>query len=877
MNKICQYPKTVVIIISIITLFFGYHLRSIEIDNDTMKFLPKDNPERLAIDRADEIFGPHMIMSVGVEMERDSIFTVKTLNLLDTLTKEFEALDGVDRVQSLTNSDFIDGVNGSLVVSTLVENFNGTNEDVAILKDKIQSWDIYQNLLVSNDYSSSQILVTLEKDLDGNEKELLYHNLKKITDTHNIEGVNFYLAGLPSMAVLLSTNMMADLSLLIPIVIVVLLIALFISFKRLSGILLPTITVLISTVWTIGLMGLLGVPLSILGIIIPVLMMAVGSAYGIHVISHYYDDIRDFKGELTKTAHLRIVLHSLRYVRKPIFLAGLTTVAGFASLAFSLITPMRNFGIFTSIGIVFALTVALTLIPALLVFNFKSAVKDKSVKKQNSIGFMEKGLSFYYDSFGKRKHLILVLSILVVVVSGLGAKNLIIDNSIVEYFKEDTHIRISDKFLREKFSGTTTFDVIISGEGAGIDPELLKSMDDLGRFLTEKYDEVVKVISFTDTVKRMNQVMHVDGDDGLEDDFISSEDYTEDDSFYEDNSFFEDDSDDDDSFSSYYEDDETFENAYVYDEQPVIETSLTSTDFMDLMAKAYTRSDNPEISANELMNLLKKETNYEGYDFFEVPYNPGKYGHDEMSDLSNLLSQYFSMTGKLEGFTGKNDDPLAPENIKMTVMMNSTGNMFTRELVPVVKQYIIDNFPNGYTINLAGNALAQDTITKLITSSSMNSVFISLGMVFLILSIAYKSLIAGIFGMIPLAFTVLFNYGLMGFLGIKLDMSTAMVGSIAIGIGIDYTIHFMASYHKFSQKLDCEDEITKKSLMSSGKAIIFNALSVAAGFTVLLKSNFNPLMYLGLLIAITMLIASIASMTIMPGLLNIFKPKFIRK
>ncbi|OQY40424.1 MAG: hypothetical protein B6229_01860, partial [Spirochaetaceae bacterium 4572_7] len=113
------------------------------------------------------------------------------------------------------------------------------------------------------------------------------------------------------------------------------------------------------------------------------------------------------------------------------------------------------------------------------------------------------------------------------------------------------------------------------------------------------------------------------------------------------------------------------------------------------------------------------------------------------------------------------------------------------------------------------------------------------------------------------------------FWGIKLDMSTAMVGSIAIGIGIDYTIHFMASYHRYSTIDNCGNTVTKKALLSSGKAIIFNALSVAAGFSVLIKSNFNPLMYLGILISITMLVASMASLTIMPGLFNIFKPKFI--
>jgi hypothetical protein len=104
-----------------------------------------------------------------------------------------------------------------------------------------------------------------------------------------------------------------------------------------------------------------------------------------------------------------------------------------------------------------------------------------------------------------------------------------------------------------------------------------------------------------------------------------------------------------------------------------------------------------------------------------------------------------------------------------------------------------------------------------------------------------------------------------------------MVASIAIGIGIDYTIHFLSAYHRERRRTDNLEEVEKTVLRTTGKAIIFNAVSVAAGFAVLLLSNFYPLMYMGLLIAITMFTSSIAAMTVLPVLLDIFNPRFIRK
>lgn len=873
MRKIFRYPVVVVSIITIITVFLGYNIRHVVIDNDAMSFLPEDNYRRVAMDAAEEIFGSSDNISLGIEAKRGSIFTAEAIDLIKDLTEKIELLPNVEEVQSITNSDFIDGVDGSIVVDDLVGDFTGSEEDVKLLKDKILSWDVYQNLLVSNDFTASQIVITLDKDIEIEGKTQVYEDLRSLVNNIDSNEFNYHIAGVSAVNVMLSTNMQADLRGLIPFVIIILLVALFLSFRRLSGIVLPMLTVVISTVWTVGLMGLLGIPMSMLGTIIPVLMMAVGSAYGIHVISHYYDDIKDFKGELTKDVHEEIILKSLSYVRKPIFLAGITTIAGFASLSVSSVIPMRNFGIFTAIGIVFALIVALTLIPSLLIFNYRSASRKKNRVTSSGDGNMEKGLVFYYDSFGKRKILILFLTTIIIIISALGTRSLIIDSSMIENFKQDTHIRISDRFLRDKFSGTNSFNIMFNGPGAGVDPILLKEMDNLAQFITEEYEEVRKVVSFTDTVKRINQVMHVESansDMGLEDDFPSDE--------------FSDEEFDTDFGSFYFDSNETEEEFTIVEVETVefgesteSDGALTDKDFMTLLSKAYANSDNPNISALELMNLLKRETNHKGSYYYEIPFDPAKYGHDEIEDLSELLSQYYSLSGRLEGYIGDNDDFLFPENVRMTVMIDAEGNSFMRELEPVILDYIETYFPKGYSVKLAGNALASDATTQLVTSSAMNSVMLSLLIVFIILSVAFKSAFAGLFGVIPLGVTVLFNYGIMGIFGIKLDMSTAMVGSIAVGIGIDYTIHFISSYTKFSKIESCIHNATKRSLKSSGKAIIFNALSVAAGFTVLVRSSFNPLMYLGILITITMLISSMASITVMPAILNTFRPKFANK
>lgn len=176
--------------------------------------------------------------------------------------------------------------------------------------------------------------------------------------------------------------------------------------------------------------------------------------------------------------------------------------------------------------------------------------------------------------------------------------------------------------------------------------------------------------------------------------------------------------------------------------------------------------------------------------------------------------------------------------------------------------------PEGYTFTISGSSLVESSLTNLIVTSSIASIILSIILVFIILTIVYHSVLTGLIGIVPLLLTVLINMGIMGLTGIKLDISTAMVGSISIGIGIDYTIHFLSSYATNLRSLSSRDETTVKAIFTTGKAIIFNAVSVAAGFFVLTFSRFTPLIYFGILVIITMTVSSISSLILLPQLLK---------
>ncbi len=306
-----------------------------------------------------------------------------------------------------------------------------------------------------------------------------------------------------------------------------------------------------------------------------------------------------------------------------------------------------------------------------------------------------------------------------------------------------------------------------------------------------------------------------------------------------------------------------------------IDRSPTYRELMGAVAEAYGRAEVLEMTTREFVDLLFRELNYGGAAYDEIPTDPDKYPVSDMQGLQNLVSQYLLLySGSLDDFA---DDSLEPQSARMYVVLEATNSLVAEEVSEGAREYAAAHFPEGYDISIAGFSDMESAVTRLIVNSQLWSLFSALVVVFVIVSLANRSAVAGLYGIVPLSFAILINFGVMGITGIKLNIATAMIASIAIGIGIDYTIHFLTRYRIERAETDDLREVTKRSILTTGKAILYNAFAVGAGFAVLIASNFNPLRYVGVLVALTMLTSSIAALTILPVLLNLFRPRFIER
>jgi uncharacterized protein len=864
LEKLFKYPVLVVGFITLITVFLGLQLPRAELDNNNIRFLPDKNQAKLTSEYIDETFGGQVMILVGLERPYRTVFEKSFLERIRKFSQAVENIDYIKSVNSIMSTQYITGDSESIVVSDLVpEDFSGTDEEITELQRRIASWDLFRGSLVSDDLSATQILITLDAltaDFTRPEVTVSVEKIRKIAGEIFADSAEVYFTGQPIVNMIINKSMITDNILLIPLVVIVLLAMLFFSFRRLTFVALPFLTVIIAVVWAIGMAALLGIKLSVITTILPVILVAVGSAYGIHIVTHYMEDTRNKPLEVTE--HRNLVLALVKKLIKPVFLAALTTMAGFISFCFTPIIPMREFGFCAAFGVISAFLVAVLFIPAMFLLRGPRVLKERHKERTNSS--FNNNVAGIFTGIAEKKIPVLIIAALAVVISLYGLSKVIIDNAVVEFFQKETDISRSDRFIREYFGGSKDLNlVVVAGTTEELlHPDVLQAVDNLSAYLTAHVPAVGKVVGFTDIIKRINQVFNVgESPEGLQKTVSSNTS----DSFG-----FGDDS----GFGNFGFGDFGFNDTkYVETPKHVNNFDITkynTADILRFLDSAAGKS--PNLSGSDLVKELKRLTNYDGMAYYEIPANPKRYGKETDEELQRLIANYLVLLAG-DADSGYSNDPLEPTAIRTMVQMRTVGNRDSQAVIDIVKEFIAVNFPKNVRVVIGGGITYEMAVTDLIFNSQLISIFISVLIVFLIMAISNKSMIAGVIGSVPLTLAILCNFAVMGFLGIKLSLGTALISSLAVGIGIDYTIHFIEFFkHEYqSGKAD----FLHHTFIGCGKAIIINALSVGAGFGVLAFSQFRIIADLGMLIALNMLITAFVSLTVIPALLMVIKPKFI--
>jgi len=489
-NLAVKRPVLILIIIVFLTLLAGNFARQVNMTTDIKDFFPEDDPRVVTYDEIEKTYGSAEYIMVALETEE--IFTEKTLKNIEQLSQQFQDVAGIDSVRSLTAVDDIKGENGDLTIEPLVGEIPSGQEELENLKQTILADEMYGGFLVSDDSQAALIIGEVNPDQDS---LAVAENIGEIvTDYSGPEEI--YLTGTPVLNNELATAMQSDLRFMVPLVLAMIALLLWFIFRSIRGVLLPFATVALSVIWTVGFMGLLNKEFSPVNAVMPVILISLGSAFGIFILKRYYEEL-----DLGKDNE-NAVTGSITSVGVAVLMAGGTTAAGFASNLLSDITLIQEFGLFTGFGVLAALMISLTFIPAVL--SLLALLGSNEKIKTRETPRIEATLTRVLA----RPKLIILISTLIIILAAAGLPRIEIDSNFINFFAEDSEPRIAYDLVRDKFSGSESVEVIIEGEVT--DPDILKSIDNFQKDLYQS-ELVGRPTSLADIISRTNQALH-DGD-----------------------------------------------------------------------------------------------------------------------------------------------------------------------------------------------------------------------------------------------------------------------------------------------------------------------------------------------------------------------------
>ncbi len=748
LDIVMRYPRTLITGVLLCSLLLAWQIPDIQVDTNIKNMIPKDFPIIQSLDRLEELLGGSEIIVIAVESE--NLWTAETLEKFAGLQDDLENLDEVQKVLSIYTAKEFETSEGGFEVADVLPEYPETEDAVNDLKRRIRDNDLVYGMLVSKDFRKLAFIVQLMKTSEMDDNRLREKVTMLVDGYRGADAL--YISGLPVTRAQIQVDMQNDLKRFMPFGILLMIVLLALSFRSWIGVFLPLVVVIISIVWTFGLLSVLGIRFTFITMLIPVMLIAIANDYGIHIITHYFHEAREGVGRSIEQT-IREVISKLG---APIFLAGITTIIGFMSLLSHVMVDAKKIGLLASFGILIAFVLSLTLIPAVLSLLQKPQVIQRQDYDRFLTGFLRKWTAVF-TAYPK---IVLLLVAVILIVVGWKIPDVVVDTDPTHYYEEDSPFRIENDVISEVFGGSTQLSVLVEGDIK--DPKLLNAMLELSTYL-EKKPSISEVISVADQIARMNEAFH-----------------------------------------------------------------------------------------------------------------GGDRAYRVIPESRNLVAQFlllYSMTGDasdLERFVD-----FDYRHAQILVRIDRVSSTEIKNLLNEINAHIDSEYDRSVFTSVTGFGAILGMLVDILVKGQMISLIVSTLLVFIVTAIVFRSVQGGIFAVLPLSMAIILVFGLMGYLKIELNAATVMLSSIMIGVGIDYTIHFLWHLREALQETDEVVAAIEQTMLTSGKGIVFNAFSVVVGFSVLLVSAFLPIEFFGFLIVLSIGMCLFGALAVLPAMVVLLRPKFL--
>lgn len=741
-----KYRLPVIILFAGITLLSLLFIPKLEVDPDLEKYVPEHLGVKKHLRVLDSLFGGNEMIMVMLEAE--DVVNPATLTRFEALSEELDNLEGVERIISPLDAQSISNEDGFLMMDPLFETFPESQADCEILKSRIVNNTMASTFFSKDDFSVISMMLIMNTAYSD---DILVSQIDSVIALHP-GSEEVFLGGLPFMRYSIGKNINKDLAVLLPIALLLMVFILYASFKEKKGFLLPFLVVVMSLLFSFGVMALLGWQISLITVLLPIMLIAIANNYGIHMIARY----QELASGEEKLSMAEICKQIYTDLKRPIIVTALTTIGGILGLLTHTMVPAAQIGVLAALGIGFALMASIWFLPALLSY-FKPLDMSRMARKKK-FPLAERWLDKAGRMVSTYPKRVVIAAAVLSVVGAAGIYFIKVDTNIEGYFLGRSKVARGIEIINDKLGGSQYLSVLFSGEV--LSPEVLNRMD--------AYEKELR-------------------------------------------------------------------------EDPAVGNVSSPVTLLKELSKGFYEKD------EEGFNAIPGTIN-EVYQSLEV-FSMG--GNEDA--VEQFVDYYY-------------------ENSRILVRLKDGSNEEGKRLLRKIEDMTKDD-PNVQFA--AGPSLIKIELADMVVKGQIRSLILAMVVIFILLTIIFRAVGAGILSALPLSVAILVLFGLMGFLGITLDIATALISSIMIGVGIDYTIHFLWRFKDERKKGLDHKEAAYQTLVTTGKGIVINALSVIVGFLALTLSSFEPLRFFGGLVVISITTCLICALVLIPSIVIIVKPRFL--
>ncbi len=480
-------------------------------DSTDMWFLEGD-PELQRYKDLKGLFENDEYLLVGIKAppQDDTIFTLKTLEMVKKMTDFLEEHEAVSKIRSITQFEYMHAADDSLEISELVsaeadELSDLTPEELREMAEIAKKEKIIHGQLITQDLKHTLISARIVEET-GEEAEdpkiVVYDEFLTFIEKEGLDtlGIEYHIGGSAAITANFFFSSIQDQSIIYPLVMVIIVVMLIILFRSLAGVFLPFLVVSPSVIATLGFIAFRGWSMNMLNTALPALLTAIGLCDSIHIITGFYH--ARHSGADSKTA----TVESVKQYYLPCFYTTLTTSIGFIALAVSKLGPVLEFGVSSAFGVVVAFLLSVTILPAFLSF---VRGKEKQIEKMASSGRFTKVLNGLPEFTITHRKIILTVTAVITVISLYCISLIQVDTSFVRNFKQESLLRQGVEYFDAAYSGGMTIEFILdSGEEGGVkDPEFMKRALEFQQYL-EAHEGTGEALSALNYLLNINQVMH---------------------------------------------------------------------------------------------------------------------------------------------------------------------------------------------------------------------------------------------------------------------------------------------------------------------------------------------------------------------------------